>query len=398
MVLARASRQKLGNDDTARLAFADEAGPRAATPGRRLLVVDDRPAFELSFWCGTCPFLFERLGGATDTLSLEGLSDRLTAGLDDVDAEVVEAFSPLLPAGDYVPFLLEVRPRLVLPVGDGDYFSHEQVTTWGIEAFWGLPVYPRTPYYRTFETVVDAEAHLYEFVVPMVPPSWNDPVRVAEHAQLLAAGSRPTAVAVSTLDVCAPAMENGTDWYSHWCLTHFVLDGHHKLEAAAQTGWPLTLLSLVSVAGSLASGPQIARLADLRARPPEARPATEPVEDVNRVDVVRTPVIVRSDADVELYESVAAAEAEIESPEVEAGDVEAWDAAGRPLEARIVGKLRKGRWTTDILPVRLVPTEAAAVPERPADLLRAGLALVGHPYPGRCRSKNSSSYGGRTSG
>ena len=135
-----------------------------------------------------------------------------------------------------------------------------------------LPEYPRTPYYRTYETRIDDDAHLFEFVVPMVPPSWNEAGRVAEHAAALAAGAAPTAVAVSILDVCAPAMDDGTDYYTHWGLTHFLLDGHHKMQAAAETGRPLRLLSLLSVDAGLASAEQADRIPVLRARSRAGRP------------------------------------------------------------------------------------------------------------------------------
>ncbi|MFG3363957.1 hypothetical protein ACGF0K_03090 [Streptomyces sp. NPDC048156] len=94
--------------------------------------------------------------------------------------------------------------------------------------------------------MVDDEAHLYEFVVPMVPPTWNDRERVAEYAEQMERGTMPTAVAVSTLDVCRPALDRSTDYYTHWGLTHFLLDGHHKLEAAASVGRPVQLLSLLA--------------------------------------------------------------------------------------------------------------------------------------------------------
>lgn len=252
-----------------RLRFGEE--PRADAVGRRLLYVDERPAFELSWWCGTCPFLFQRLDTASETVSLPDLGARLTEGLDELDDGIVSAFGGLLPEGGYLPLLLSLAPALVAPVRDGDYFAGEQVATWGIDAFWGLPQYPATPYYRTFETPVDPSAHLYEFVVPMVPPSWNDRDVMARHAAALASSDRLTAVAVSTLDVCAPAVDQGPDWYTHWCLTHFLLDGHHKLQAAAETGRPLRLLSLLSVDGSLASADQLARLPGLRGAPRAAR-------------------------------------------------------------------------------------------------------------------------------
>ncbi|MFE1585384.1 hypothetical protein ACFW6Q_06785 [Streptomyces sp. NPDC058737] len=247
--------------------FHETGGPR-----RRLLMVDDDPAFELSFYCGTCPLLFRRLETSRQKLSLEDLQERLTGTLDDVDdGGVIDAFGTLLPQGEYLPLLLSVEPRLVVPGREGDYFSGEQVLTWGIDQFWGLPEYPHTPYYRTFETAVDADAHLYEFVVPMVAPTWNDRERVEEYATLMEQGTVPTAVAISTLDLCEPAAGMPVDQYQHWGLTHFLLDGHHKLEAAATVDRPVRILSLLALGEGLAGAEDCVRLPTLRARPRSAR-------------------------------------------------------------------------------------------------------------------------------
>ncbi|MER5202536.1 hypothetical protein [Streptomyces sp. NPDC002825] len=243
-----------------------EAGGRGG-PGRRVLVVDGEPAFELSSWCGTCPFLFSRLEGARQTLSLESVQERLAgAPAEPYVDEVIDAFGALLPSGEYLPMLLRVEPRLVVPGQEGDYFSGEQLATWGLDDFSGLPQYPHTPYYRTFETSVDASAHLYEFVVPMVPPTWNDRKRVEEYVELMGRGTVPTAVAVSTLDVCEPATGAPADHYRHWGLTHFLLDGHHKMEAAATAGRPVVLLALLTLGEGLAQAGDQARLPTLRAQ------------------------------------------------------------------------------------------------------------------------------------
>lgn len=235
-------------------------------------MVDGKPAFELSFWCGTCPFLFRRLEAAQETLSLESVQERLTGALADPDDDgVIDAFGAVLPEGEYLPMLLRVEPRLVVPGKEGDYFSGEQVATWGLDQFWGLPEYPHTPYYRTFETAVDASAHLYEFVVPMVPPTWNERERVEEYVELMGRGTVPTAVAVSTLDLCEPADGMPDDQYEHWGLTHFLLDGHHKLEAAATAGRPVQLLSLLALDEGLATSEDRARLPTLRTRPRSVR-------------------------------------------------------------------------------------------------------------------------------
>lgn len=264
-VIASAPPRMLGVE-APQLRFGEEAKAEGAWAGRRLMWLGEKPAFELSFWCGTCPFLFKRLDGSNETVSLEAFESQLAAGLDGLDEEVVNRFAALLPRAEYIPLLLEVSPRLVRPVEQGDYFAEEQVATWGVNSFWGLPEYPQTPYYRTYETTVDSGSHLFEFIVPMVPPSWNDLARVEEHRQRLSRSARPTAVAVSLLDVCQPAVDDGRrDYFAHWALTHFLLDGHHKLQAAAETGESLRLLALLSVDASLATRDQVTAIPKLRA-------------------------------------------------------------------------------------------------------------------------------------
>ena len=266
MLLAAGPARAIGAASQSRLRFGEGPKDDHAWRGRRLLWLDERPAFELSHWCGTCGFLFERLEGATSTCSIDDIDRLLVDGLDGIDEQVIDRFGSLLPRGQYLPLLLRVQPSLVRPAGNGDYFAGEQVATWGLSGFWGLPEYPRTPYYRTYETPVDSDAHLYEFVVPMVPPSWNDQERVAHYVAELARSPKLTAVAVATLDLCAPAVDHGTDYYTHWGLTHFLLDGHHKMQAAATSERPLQLLSLLSIDASLCTPEEVSRVPTLRQR------------------------------------------------------------------------------------------------------------------------------------
>ena len=272
MLLTEMPRRRLGvpdNEGPLRFGMADSAVPFSA----RYLFLESKPAFELSLWCGTCPFIFERKEGANASLSRgrERLSE-LERPLDAVSEDVIESFGSVLPSGEYLPLLLEVRPELVAPHDERDYFTHEQVETWGVGGFWGLPENPRSFYYRTFETRVDPREHLYEFVVPMVPPGWNDQEQVAYYRDLMGGGTAPTAVALSTLDVCQPATDDdSSDYYAHWGLTHFLLDGHHKLQAAAELGVPLQLVAFVSLDHSLARPEDIVRVPELLSRPPVRR-------------------------------------------------------------------------------------------------------------------------------
>lgn len=242
--------------------------PGTAFPSRRL-TLRGVPVFELGLWCGTCPAIFQKLS-EPQAADLGIANQRLNAGLEAIDAEVLRAYGKALPKSQYTALLIDVTPELVMPGTASDYFSHEQVATWGVDPVMGSPENPATPYYRTFETPVGSEQHLYEFIVPMVPPAWNDKERVAEYSDSPGA-TPPTAVAYSLLDVIQPAMEEGDDYYEHWVLSHFLLDGHHKVQAAATAGRPIRLLSLVDQSISIASPDELATLVDARSKPRQTR-------------------------------------------------------------------------------------------------------------------------------
>jgi hypothetical protein len=74
------------------------------------------------------------------------------------------------------------------------------------------------------------------------------------YADRLAAEELPTALAVSVLDVRGPATrEEGPAVTEHWCLAHYLLDEHHKTYAATLAQKPITLLSFLATAESVAT-------------------------------------------------------------------------------------------------------------------------------------------------
>ena len=226
----------------------------------RFLTLDGKPAYHIGNICNTCEFFFERLGGATHSVTAEQLAGTLAAGPPPMERAWLEAAGSLLPPGEYVPFYTQVPVRLVTPGGPGDYYAGEQVTTWGVDAFWGLPHDPRTEYYRwrvvPLPPLKYGNRAAFEFVVPMFPHGWLDEDRVAEYRAR--EGDAPTtALAVSIVDVKGPA-----DWkeqpavVEHWCLAHYLLDGHHKAYAAAMGGTPLGVLSFLAIGQSIAAPDQ----------------------------------------------------------------------------------------------------------------------------------------------
>lgn len=225
----------------------------------RMLTVGGEEAFETGNVCETCSMWFTRLEGANRRISVSGerAANDLRRGVASTDDPVVDRAAALLTDGDYDVLLLDLIPTEVTPGDPIDYFHAEEPALWGIDAFWGLPHYPRTVYYRTGVATLQrsrlhgdmtryAETCLYEFVVPHYPTTWLDPETVDGYSRRLHAAEAPTALSFSILDVKQPAdWEGDPQVTKHATLTHFLLDGHHKMQAAARDGRPISLLAFL---------------------------------------------------------------------------------------------------------------------------------------------------------
>lgn len=220
----------------------------------RYLTLEGEQAYFIGGACDTCAFLFERMGGANRNVSPVETADALRAGLRGADPDLVASVGNILPGGNYRVNLLEITPTLMTPGTKGDYFANEQVELWDKDAFWDLPHHPKTEYYRTPPVPLGESKRFFEFVVPMFPKRWLSEKTLTAYANRLDAGEKPTALAISVLDVRGPATrEEGPEVTEHWCLAHYLLDGHHKTYAASLARKPITLLSFLATAESVAT-------------------------------------------------------------------------------------------------------------------------------------------------
>jgi hypothetical protein len=247
-----------------RLRFEAERGPVGV--GTRYLLIDGKRAYNLGIDCQTCSLLFQRLAGANQSVEIEQTAEALRKGVESLADPIVGVLGAGLPQGAYLALLTEAPLCLVQPNGKGDYFCEEQIALWGQDAFWCLPHDPRIAYFRAGELDIGESRRLFNFVVPMYPTKWltfRPPSVYVEELRLSGTG---TAVALSILDVRGPAVFEGDptpDPIEHWCFTHYLIDGHHKLHAASEDGKPLSLLSFVALAQCAATNEQIEQAASL---------------------------------------------------------------------------------------------------------------------------------------
>jgi hypothetical protein len=249
-------------DSGSLLAF-ESTGSEHTKVWDRFLTVEGKPAYHIGNVCGTCSFFFERLDGANQSISPSEISDSLGQGLKELDDSLLGKIKVILPEGEYIASLLEVVPDRVLPGSGNDYFAHDQVDLWGIDGFWNLPHYTKTEYYRSRSMNLGGRRKLFEFVIPMFPGNWLKADEVDAYRTGIASGQKPTALALSVLDVKQPATWNGEPAVTeHWCLAHYLLDGHHKMFAASAIDKPITLLSFLSLSESVATEENISKLID----------------------------------------------------------------------------------------------------------------------------------------
>lgn len=252
-----ASRAAEASNSSSPIGF--ETTPGGAWPKwHRYLTVDGKRAYELGNICNTCAFFFERMEGANSPVDVGELASKLEAGIEALSDDITDRVVEMMPDGRYEALLLRSHIHPVYLGEPGDYFVDEQRQNWGEDGFWGLPHWPKVPYYRAGSRRISDVSRLFEFVIPMFPRGWLDQQRLSHYRSILAQGSEPTAVAVSVLDVKAPADRGEI----HWCLAHYVLDGHHKIEAAALTRQPITLISLLATNQGVSSAAELAEVVD----------------------------------------------------------------------------------------------------------------------------------------
>jgi hypothetical protein len=241
----------------------------------RYLTVRGQRWFEIGGGCDKCLFFFERI--QSERLSPVELADRLRSGQKLFDPNLLSTVDRLLPSGDYTVFETLIQPKLTRPCLPDDYFCHESLDLFGLDSFTGVPHSPRTPYWRAGSTTLPSDAGawpgldgprprpanpklFFHFVVPMDPPIHYDRERVDAYRAELEAGGTPAALGVSVLDIRSPAVESWDKrddpnyvFAEHWCLATYLLDGHHKMQAAAEANKPIRLLGFLSLGQSHAS-------------------------------------------------------------------------------------------------------------------------------------------------
>jgi hypothetical protein len=228
------------------------------------LTVAGQRVFEYGCPCGTCGIVFRKIGSITNRISdSEAIS--LLGTLDTVPSSaVLQRLARALEPGSYYLTVIEGTVLRVEPGTPDDYFATDVVRLFGLEnPDYKEPSSPHTTYYRlgvehalerTWRRSGPHRALITAVVMPLHDPSLLNRERVDFWKQQFDAGVCLTAFAVSVIDNQSPAMDAADDTYGYkeqFLFTNCLLDGHHRIQAAAELGAPIRILAFVTEEFSL---------------------------------------------------------------------------------------------------------------------------------------------------
>ena len=244
------SRREFVQRDTSSLLSLGQERGEDGHLWNRYLAIDGITAAIIGGPCETCEFYFRLVRGDIESSVLELARVSTESGLSDMSTDVVDEFGSLVPEGEYVAALFETWPRKPTDDDVDDYFETEQREAWGVDH----ERYEISGYYRDGTSrMINETDRLFEFLVPLQPIDRIDQTRLAHYQTLVRNEGRPTAVGLGILDIHG----HYDSPQSHWIFTNYLIDGHHKVEAAAMEHGAVTLLSFISIDHSWRSVPHL---------------------------------------------------------------------------------------------------------------------------------------------
>lgn len=227
------------------------------------VLVAGKRVFEYGCPCGTCGIVFRKVGLPENQVCDEE-AFRLLGSLDTLPSDnELRKLARVLEPGQYYSVVVEGKVRRIEPGTPDDYFATDVVRLFGYDSPDSKdPKGPWTPYYRfgtdsgllrSGRTTSPHNALVTSVIMPLHDPLQLDRKRVEYWLGQQDAGIPLTAFGVAVIDNQAPADEPediNYEYEEQFLFTICLLDGHHRLQAAAESGMTVRILTLLSLKGS----------------------------------------------------------------------------------------------------------------------------------------------------
>ncbi|MBI9051827.1 MAG: hypothetical protein JEZ00_20590 [Anaerolineaceae bacterium] len=228
------------------------------------LLVNGERIYEYGCPCGTCGIIFRKVGSTNHKIS-DPEAVQILGDLKKIpSSKGLQQLARVLEPGIYHPLVIEGKITSIEPGAANDYFATDVVRLFGFEPpEYKEPSGPWTTYYkfrsdnetgRTGHISGLHNALITAVVMPLHDPSKLNRERIDYWKQKHSQGNTLTAFAISVIDNQSPAMGSPDPTYKyeeHYLFTNCVIDGHHRIQAAAELEASVRILSFVSSQYSL---------------------------------------------------------------------------------------------------------------------------------------------------
>lgn len=235
-------------DSNSKLSFTTTGGDNWKV-WDRYISYDNEQLYHIGNVCGTCAFFFRQVKtDLTGSYTVDSVREILNSGINRLDDSLLQSLAAIIPNGAYECILLEIQPYQTCFNGKGDYFKEDQAPLWyygGDDDTVGTGM----SYYRGTDRVISKQEKLFEFFIPLYQPSSLNEERIKYYREQIRKGRKPTAIALSVIDAKESMIfdeEPADGIICHWGFANYLLDGHHKIQAAAREHQPITLISFIS--------------------------------------------------------------------------------------------------------------------------------------------------------
>lgn len=218
----------------------------------RFITYNNEQLFHIGNVCGTCNFFFHKLDiSINEKIAPTSLIQKLNAGVSKLDKQIIDDFSVLFPDDSYEVLLFEFLPKQTFPNDKNDYFANDLFQTWEDRNKGQSEA--NIEYYREQDKPIKDDEKIYEFFIPIFPNNQLDEQKIKYYEEIIEAGQKPTVLALSILDVKCPLFnptindeEVEPEFFTHWCFANYLLDGHHKIQAAYRQQKSITIMTFLA--------------------------------------------------------------------------------------------------------------------------------------------------------
>ncbi|MHA0041310.1 hypothetical protein [Deinococcus sp. PEB2-63] len=225
----------------------------------RALQVHGQAVAHIGWGSDTLPALVQALPPTQrpPLVAVAETQEALAGGLHSLDWVTATRLGSLLPPGWYLANLVTIRPAPVVPGDPLDYLPNELERYWpgqGVSSRAEAVSY-RAPGWREPGMItfldgrqVPGEAAGVSVLLPTQPAETLNADRVAFYREVFRLGRQPTAVSLQVVEERdSNSQTDGQPLERLTLSVHLLVDGHHKVQAAALEGTALTMLAFTAL-------------------------------------------------------------------------------------------------------------------------------------------------------